>query len=287
LEIKKLVTVIMENKLQDKYASLVKAIQAMGRVCVAYSGGVDSALLLKVCADTLGSEQVLAITAISASYPEADKATAAAIACRLGVPHILLETEETSDAEFIRNSPDRCYHCKRHFLMKLLDIARARGFACVCDGSNADDELDYRPGKRASAEFGVLSPLADAGLGKDEVRALSRELGLAGWDRPASPCLASRIPYGSPITHEKLRAVAQAEDFLRTLGFGIVRVRHHGNLARIEVSKEDIPRLIDESTAAAIVRHLKGLGFTWVCADLEGYRTGSLNEALSAEQKRR
>ena len=169
--------------------------------------------------------------------------------------------------------------------MKLLDVARARGFVHICDGSNADDELDYRPGKRALAEFGILSPLADAGFGKDDVRALSRELGMAGWDRPASPCLASRIPYGSPITHEKLRVIAEAEDFLRTLGFGMVRVRHHGNLARIEVPKDDIARLMDEAKAGAIARHLKGLGFTWVCADLEGYRTGSLNEALSGEKQ--
>ncbi len=270
----------MNEELHAKHQKLREIIQSMGKVCIAYSGGVDSALLLKVCRDTLEKKRVLAVTAVSRTYTGSEKTAAADLARIIDARNIFLNTAEADDPEFIANNPERCYHCKKNFFRELINVAHVHGFAHICDGSNVDDIQDYRPGKRAAEEYGVLSPLIDAGFSKDDVRELSRELGLPGWDRPANPCLASRIPYGNSITEEKLSMIAQSEDFLHSLGFMTVRVRHHGDIARIEVPRKDIPRLIEETTSLKVSRQLKQIGFSWVCADVEGYRMGSLNEVL-------
>lgn len=274
----------MNAHLKKKHDRLVALIGEMGRACVAFSGGVDSALLLRVGLDILGPDDVLAVTAASEIRPERESRKAAELARLLGARHLLLAADEMEDPDFVKNDGDRCYHCKKRFMTELAALARDEGFALLCDGTNADDESDYRPGRRALEELGVRSPLAEAGIGKDEVRALSRELGVPGWDRPASPCLASRIPYGTPITLERLAAVAKAEAFIVSLGFSGVRVRHYDTIARIEVPAEEMGRLLDGETRERIESFLKGLGFTWVALDLGGYRMGNLNRALEGEE---
>lgn len=274
----------MNAPLGEKYDRLVALISEMGRVCVAYSGGGDSTLLLKVCLDALGGNDVLAVTAASAIRPEGETSAAAEIARSLGARHILLPAAEMEDPDFVKNDGDRCYHCKKRFMTELAALAREEGFAVICDGSNADDKEDYRPGRCALEELGVRSPLAEAGIGKEEVRALSRELGVPGWDRPANPCLASRIPYGTPITLERLGTVAKAEAFIVSLGFPGVRVRHHDSIARIEAPVSDMARLLQGENRERIESFLRGLGFTWVALDLGGYRTGSMNRALEGKE---
>ncbi len=275
----------MNAHLRKKHDRLAALMGKMGRVCVAFSGGVDSTLLLKICLDTLGERDVLAVTAVSAIRPGGEAREAAELALSLGTRHLLLPTAEMEDPDFVKNDGDRCYHCKKKFMTELAALAREEGFVVVCDGTNADDEKDYRPGRRALEELGVRSPLGEAGIGKEEVRALSRELAVPGWDRPANPCLASRIPYGTPITLERLAAVAEAETFIVSLGFPEVRVRHHGAIARIEVPMTDMARLLDGETRKRIESFLRGLGFTWVALDLGGYRTGSLNRALEGKEE--
>jgi uncharacterized protein len=276
----------MNAHLRKKHDRLAALIGKMGRVCVAFSGGVDSALLLKICLDTLGTDEVIAVTATSDIHPEGEANAAAELARSLGARHFLLASHEMEDPDFVKNDGDRCYHCKKRFMTELAALAREEGFAVVCDGTNADDENDYRPGRRALEELGVRSPLAEAGIGKDEVRALSRDIGVPAWDRPANPCLASRIPYGTPITLERLAAVAKAEAFIVSLGFPGVRVRHHGAIARIEVPVPDMARLLDGEIGERIESFLRGLGFTWVALDLGGYRTGSLNRALGGKESK-
>lgn len=266
--------------LQQKLAGLVQTIRGYGTVIVAYSGGTDSTLLLRVCADALGKERVVAVTASSETYTPAELAFAREITARLGVRHVVLATDELHDEAFASNTPDRCYHCKNHFYHDVRAFGAAEGIATIVDGSNADDLGDYRPGRRAAQENGVLSPLLDAGMTKEEVRTLSRELGLPSWDRPASPCLASRIPYGNRVTREKLEAIALAEEYLRELGFPVVRVRHHGEIARIEVAEEDLGRLCEAEMRKKVASRFREIGFTWVALDLDGYRMGSLNRVL-------
>lgn len=275
----------MNAHLRKKHDRLAALIGKMGRACVAFSGGVDSALLLRVCLDTLGEKDVLAVTASSAIRPEGEARGAAELARSLGARHVFLATDEMEDPDFVKNDGDRCYHCKKKFMTGLAVLARDEGFALLCDGTNADDESDYRPGRRALEELGVRSPLAEAGIGKEEVRALSRDLGVPAWDRPANPCLASRIPYGTPVTLERLAAVAEAEAFIVSLGFPGVRVRHHNTIARIEVPLPDMARLLNGETRERIESFLRGLGFTWVALDLGGYRTGSLNRALNEKEE--
>jgi uncharacterized protein len=254
----------------------------MEMAVLAYSGGVDSSVLLRAASEILG-QNLIAVTAISETYPPAELEPAKRFAASLGVRHRILTTEELVRDEFSRNAPDRCYHCKQELFSKLRQIADAEGFTCILDGSNIDDLRDYRPGRKAAAEFSVRSPLAEAGIAKQEVRDLARRMGLPMWDKPSLACLSSRIPYGTPITREVLKNIQAAEDVIRDLGIRQVRVRHHGDTARIEVEQEDLVRLAAGKARQRIVDAFKELGYIYICLDLEGYRTGSLNAVLEKE----
>lgn len=248
-------------------------------VLIAYSGGVDSTFLLRVAAEVLG-ERTLAVTAVSPSYPAGELEEARSLAQEMGARHLAVSTHEVESQDYLENPANRCYYCKAELWETLGPIAREHGIAAMADGFNADDASDVRPGAKAAREHGVLSPLLDVGLNKFEIRLLSRELGLPTWDKPAMACLSSRIPYGEQITLEKLARIDRAEQLLRELGFRLVRVRHHENMARIELPQEDMPRFLTEDLLPSITRRFKELGFQYVTLDLEGYRKGSLNEVL-------
>jgi uncharacterized protein len=266
------------DSLTKKADALRKQLSTFGSVVVAYSGGVDSAYLALVASQTLGPRAV-AVTADSPSYPNRHRQLALQIARDFGFRHEVIHTHELDRPEYRANPSNRCYYCKHELYTHLSRIASDRG-SIVVDGNNADDRGDYRPGRQAAREFGVRSPLDEVGLTKDEIRALSKRAGLPTWDEPASACLSSRIPYHQEVTDEKLRTIERAEEVLRRLGFRVFRVRHHDEVARIEISRDEMARALDEDTAAAIVRELKGLGYRYVSLDLQGYRTGSLNEGL-------
>jgi len=260
-----------------KYSRLKKTLEGYGNILVAFSGGVDSTFLLLAAVDAL-RDKVLAVTIDGELYSPGEAAEAAELARLLGAEHIILENSDLADPAFAENPPDRCYHCKKDEYGKLLEIAHKRGISVVADGANADDMYDYRPGMRAGVELGVISPLKDTGFTKKEIRALSRKFGLPTADKPANPCLASRFPYGMKITSEGLKQVGAAEAIIRDIGIPVVRVRHHGNLARIEAPVE-YHRLILER-AAEVESKLKALGYVYVALDLLGYRAGSMNETL-------
>ena len=272
--------------LEDKYNSLKKILKELGRVVVAYSGGVDSAFLLKAAVDTLGVENVLACISCGAVEPKHVIERARRIAKDIGVRLVTMDADELNDPKFVANKADRCFHCKSHLCQELLDVAEKNGFKHVVFGTNFDDLGDFRPGNRAMKVFGARSPLAEAKLTKEDIRILSRKMGLETADVPASPCLASRLIYGLEITEQRLKQIEDAEEFLRGLGLVEFRVRHHDTIARIEVWPEDIVKITSDKNRDAIVAKLKELGFKYVTIDLQGFRSGSLNEALTEQQKR-
>jgi uncharacterized protein len=262
----------------EKEHALRDALASLDSVIVAYSGGVDSAYLAYVASRTLG-DRAVAVTADSPSYPERHRELAIRIARDFGLRHEIIHTSELDRPEYRANPANRCYYCKHELYTHLARIAELR-HAIVVDGNNADDRGDYRPGRQAAREFGVRSPLDDVDLTKDEIRELSRRAGLPTWDEPASACLSSRIPYHTEVTDQKLRTIERAEEALRALGFRVFRVRHHDDLARIEIARNEMARALEPETAAAIVQSLKAAGYKYVSLDLQGYRMGSLNEGL-------
>jgi uncharacterized protein len=265
--------------LESKEAALYRALADLPALIIAYSGGVDSALLAYAATRALGGE-ALCVTADSPSYPEQHRRMAKRVAQEFGFNHEIIETSELSRPEYRANPANRCYYCKHELYTQLSAIAHERGIPVIADGSNADDRGDYRPGRQAAREFGVRSPLDEVGLTKGEIRELSRRAGLPTWDEPASACLSSRIPYFSEVTPEKLRMIELAESALRELGFRVCRVRHHDTLARIELGADELARAVEPSMAARIDAALREIGYAHVTIDLRGYRLGSLNEAL-------
>lgn len=270
----------------NKLARLERIVARCDGALVAFSGGVDSTFLLSVARDVLGAK-LLAVTVAFPAVPAAEVRRAKALARSLKVRHLVVRADDVIGMErFHSNPPDRCYHCKTAILSKLVAIAQALGFPCILEASNRDDLADYRPGHRAVRELGAKSPLIEAGLTKDDIRALSKKRGLSTWNKPSAACLASRIPYGETITREKLERIEKGEAYLAGLGFGAVRLRHHGALARIEIPEGEIRRLAGGALRRAIVAKMKAIGFRYVTFDLEGYRSGSMNETLPPARRK-
>jgi len=269
-------------KPQNKLSKLRNILKRLQSVVVAFSGGVDSSLLLKVAKDTLG-KKVLAVIAVSQTYPIEEVRLAEKFARKLKVKYLVIKTNELSDKRFTRNSLKRCFYCKSELFTKLKQIAKEHKMRYAIDGSNLDDLKDFRPGSLAARKLNIRSPLKEASLTKADIRKLSRKIGLSTWNKPSFACLSSRFPYGVEITKNRLSQVHRAEKFLRSLGFKQVRLRHHNRIARIEVLNNDIPKAL--SHGKAIIKNLKNLGYAYICLDLQGYRTGSLNEILSKNGK--
>ncbi len=266
---------------EEKYKKLQDLIRGYGKLLVAYSGGVDSTFLLKVAADVLGGN-ALGIIGVSPSLPRRELEEALEIARKFRLPCHQLRTEEMEDENYARNPANRCYYCKRELFGKMVAYARRHGYPFIADGTNFDDTGDYRPGQEAARELQVVSPLKDAGLGKTDIRRISHSLGLPTWDKPAYACLSSRFPTGLPITEQALRQVEQAEDVLFALGFRQLRVRHHRQIARIEVGSEEIARFLNPEVRREVAERLREIGYQFVTLDLAGYRQGSLNQLIPA-----
>lgn len=269
----------------EKLERLQALLVELESVVVAFSAGVDSTFLLRVAKDVL-DDKALAATAVSESYPAHELEEAKQLARDLGVELRLVYTTELANPDYAKNAPDRCYHCKTELFTNLAPLARIEGYRHLVYGAIVDDLTEYRPGMRAAKEWGARAPLAEVGLTKAEIRELSKEMGLPTWDKPGLACLSSRIPYGQPVTREKLAQIEAAENVLHSLGFRQVRVRHHDAIARIELPSEDLPRLFAEGHHATVTARLKEIGFQYVTVDLQGYRTGSLNEPLKLILKR-
>lgn len=272
----------MQASFEDKIKRLAEILNRFDRLAIALSGGVDSAVLLAETQAVIG-KRVIAVTARSPIHPEREMADAARIAADLGVVHVIVDSDEIHHADFLANTPERCYICKKKVFGLLLTRIHDKGFPDLAHGANADDRADYRPGLKAARELGVAAPLMDAGLTKHDIRRLARQRGLFVWDKPAMACIATRFPYGTPITPATVEQVKQAEQFLAMAGFGSCRVRHHGEVARIEVPLDKLPTLIVDPLRSRIADQLRGLGFLYVSIDLDGYVTGSMNRALDQD----
>jgi len=270
----------MDPQINEKHERMKEVFRTMGKVLVAYSGGVDSTLLLGVAQETLDRGNVLAVTSLSPLYPERELDHAKKVVQSVGAKHLLVESNELEIKGFSKNPSNRCYFCKRELFKKLSELAKTEGIHFIVEGSTLDDDKDHRPGSQAIKELGIRSPLKEVGFTKLEVRELSKALGLPTWDKPSFACLASRFPYGEEITAKALEMVAESEDFLFGLGFKQVRVRHYGNLARIEILKDEMKHLMKGSLRDEVVSHLKGVGYKYVTLDLQGFRSGSMNEVL-------
>jgi uncharacterized protein len=270
----------VSDELDQKHGRMKAALREMGRVVVAFSAGVDSTVVLKVALDTLGTENVLACTGVSPSLAARELASVKELAAKLGAPLELISTSEMDDSNYSANPSNRCYFCKTELYTRLTDVARGRGYRAVLNGVNSDDQGDFRPGLKAATEWQVRAPLLEAGLTKADVRMLARRLGLPNWEKPALACLSSRVPYGTPVTRENLTQIEKAEAFLYDRGFENFRVRHHEELARIEVRVEDLGRLCEEPLRTELTTYFRNIGYTYVTMDLQGFRSGSGNEVL-------